>query len=108
MYILPKIEGVGRSVDKMSKICYIIGVKDIKVSKSIKKEIVIWKISNITVFGKFPHVFLGGKNLNSPRKAHEPKTDRQTAYALLCLPRILFVGVDALGDPHTLTRIFKL
>ena len=36
-----KSGGIEKSVDKMSKICYIIGVKDIKVSKSIKKEIVI-------------------------------------------------------------------
>ena len=41
LYTHTKIGGVGKSVDKMSKICYIIGVKDIKVSKSIKKEIVI-------------------------------------------------------------------
>jgi len=36
LYTHTKIGGVGKSVDKMSKICYIIGVKsmkDIKISK---------------------------------------------------------------------------
>ena len=47
----------------------------------------IWKISNQAVFWLYQYGFLGDKNLNLTRKAHEPKTlttDGLCAFVIFC------------------------